>query len=226
MGEWIDWKKKKEESITGQPVTIDTTYSKGNWNNNGTKPPFKKFVPKKKKDPGPPEMYLPFIVAFNREVPESFKESLKPLIKDLSDAGYTVRITSVKGLEEAFNIGFARKELVLAWKGFEEQEADNYFNTPNSFEIAKKFHPTYNSMKPAVQAFLARNVRLVLGKELKSVPLFMLTWSLDGAETFIEKTGRTGFVGHPMSMCHALHIPVFNLAKPDAETKLRKQFLI
>jgi hypothetical protein len=227
MAEWIDWSKRKNE-VAGESVTIDSSGNKTNWNNkptDGVKPPFKKFVPRKKKDPGPPELYLPFIAVFDGKMPESFKESLKPLIKDLSDAGYTVRITSVKNTEEVFNTNFARKELVLAWQGFEDQQADNYFNTPNSYEIAKKFHPTYDSMKPVVQAFLARNARLVLGKELKSVPLFMLTWTADGAETFIEKTSRTGFIGHPMSMCHSLHIPVFNLAKPDAEARLRKHFL-
>lgn len=77
-------------------------------------------------------------------------------------------------------------------------------------------------MKLPVQAFLAKNVRLLYGDKLKSPALFMLCWSEDGAETLREKTNRTGSIGHAIQIAYSMRIPIFNLGKPDTEERLKR----
>jgi Na+/H+-dicarboxylate symporter len=61
---------------------------------------------------------------------------------------------------------------------------------------------------------------IFLGKDLKSPTQLLIIWSEDGAETARERTAKTGLTGVALSIAADLHIPVFNLQRPDAEQRL------
>lgn len=169
-------------------------------------------------------LYKAYACTGNREAPPDVLNRLKELARDLEEFGYTLRVGGMDGPEDS------AKQMVkdveyhvpfLPWKDFDKYSVKSYFNTKEIQCLAKMFHPTYDGLKPAIQAFLSKNVRVLLGKDLKSPVRFVVGWSEDGAELSNERTARTGTFGHVVSIAAAMKIPVFNFGKPDAELRLR-----
>ena len=182
------------------------------------------FQRKPKQEFGPIELYKPYAMVSNRDVPVPILGQMSEIAKLMDNLGFTCRIDGGEGASASAEPIECRKELILAWKGFNEKESAFTYNQPEAFEIAKLFHPTYDSLKPAIQAFLARNARVVMGQTLKSPIMFLVVYTEDGAETVKERTSKTGFAGHLIAMACGLGMPVFNLQKPDAYQRLVKQF--
>lgn len=178
------------------------------------------FQRKPKPDFGPIELYKPYTMVSNREAGVSVLGRMTEIAKMLDSKGFTCRIDGAEGASSAVEPLQCRKELMLAWKGFNEKESAFTYTPPEALELAKKFHPTFETAKPAVQTFLARNVRLVMGQTLKSPVRFMVIWTEDGVESAKERTSKTGFAGHLIALASALGVPVFNLQKADAEQRL------
>lgn len=170
---------------------------------------------------GPVELYKPYVGTGSKEVPPAIAEVFKRLAGELEKAGYTLRSGGNQGVEDIFEKATTKNEIHLPWKGFNDKESKFSFTTNQAKELASKYHPGWDGLKPFIQTFLAKNVRMIMGKDLKSPALFMITWTEDGAETIVEKTARTGDVGHAIAVAHELRIPVFNFGKPDAETRLK-----
>lgn len=182
------------------------------------------FQRRPKQEFGPIELYKPYAVVSNRDVPVPVLGQMSEIAKMLDGLGFTCRVDGGEGASASVEPVDCRKELILAWKGFNEKESAFTYNQPEAFEIAKLFHPTYDSLKPAIQAFLARNARVVMGQTLKSPIMFLVVYTEDGAETLKERTSKTGFAGHLIAMACGLGVPVFNLQRPDAYQRLVKQF--
>ena len=87
-------------------------------------------------------------------------------------------------------------------------------------QAAKTYHPTFDNLKPAVQAFLGKNARMVLGNKLNSNALFLLCWSEDGAELKKDVVARTGNIGHTILIANSIGIPVFNLGKEGTKERI------
>jgi hypothetical protein len=166
-------------------------------------------------------LYKCFVGTGNKEAPDHVLERMRAITGQLEQFGYTLRTGGMEGPDEIFETASKNPELYLPWKGFNNKESKHTFNTKQSLDIAKLFHPTFEGLKPAIQAFLAKNARMVLGKDLKSPAMFIICWSEDGAENSKEKTAKTGNVGHVIAIASAMKIPVFNFGKPDAEQRLR-----
>lgn len=192
----------------------------GGYQNYGNKKPFNKF---QKRDLEPEEivLYKPYAGTGNRNIPSDIADIIKRLTKELETLGYILRTGSVGETEEAFETDIKTIELHIPWRGFKEKESKFTFNSPLAIGLAKMFHPSYDGLPKPVQAFLCKNVRLVLGKDCKSPALFLLCWSEDGAETSSERSIKTGNVGHAIAIANALKIPVFNLGKPNADLRLK-----
>lgn len=173
---------------------------------------------------GPVELYKPYVGTGNKEVPPQVAEAFKRIALELEKAGYTLRSGGMDGAEDIFEKAVKKSEIHLPWKGFNDKDSKFTFTTPAAKELAGRYQPGFEGLKPFVQTFLAKNVRMIMGKDLKSPALFMITWSEDGAETITEKSARTGNTGHAIAVAHELRIPVFNFGKPDAEARL-KQYL-
>lgn len=165
-------------------------------------------------------LYKPYACTGNTECPPEILEKFDRVAKKLEELGYTVRVGGMDGIEDRIEKLVQKKEVHLPWKGFAEKDSRFTYNSERAFAIAKMFHPTFDSMKKGVQAFLAKNARLILGDKMNSPALFLVCWTEDGVETAKEKTAKTGFGGHPIAIASAVGIPVFNLAKPDAEQRI------
>lgn len=170
---------------------------------------------------GPAEFYKPYVGTGSREIPPAVAETLKRVAAELEKAGYTLRSGGNLGAEDILEKATTKSEIHLPWKGFNDKDSKYTFTTNAAKELAAKFHPAWEGLKPFIQAFLAKNVRMIMGKDLRSPALFMITWTEDGAESVLEKSPRTGDVGHAIAVAHELRIPVFNFAKPDAEHRLK-----
>ena len=173
-----------------------------------------------------PVLYQPYAVMGNKEIPPKAMEDLIRITHKLKELGFIHRTGIVEGVEEAIDKAVYGGEVYLPWKGFGNRESKNTFNSPLAKGIAKKFAPNLNweTLKPAIQAFMAKNVRVLTGQNCNSLAMFLLCWSEDGAESATEKTFATGNLGHAISVAAAHRIPIFNLGKPDAEKRLY-QFL-
>jgi hypothetical protein len=195
----------------------------GGWNRN---PPsggggFSKSFQRREEDTGPAVLYKPYVITGNDEAPQEVLDRMVAIVKDLEKAGYTLRNGGMKGPEDITEKAATNKEVHLPWKGFDNKDSKFTFTSNHAKDLAKQFHPAFDGVKPVVQTFLAKNVRMIMGKDLKSPALFLITWSMDGAETMAEKSIKTGTTGHSVAIACALRIPVFNLQKPDAEKRLR-----
>ena len=168
------------------------------------------------------KLYKPYVGTGNKEAPSEILVQMKRLTKELECFGFTLRTGGMEGPDEAFESVATNIELHLPWKDFNNKASKFTFNTPEANGVAKMHHPAYDGLKPFIQAFLAKNARLVMGKDMKSRAMFVICWSEDGAETTSEKTSRTGNVGHIIAIACSSKIPVFNLGKRDAEERLKK----
>lgn len=177
----------------------------------------------KKDEPLPePKFYKSYVGTGNDKVPAEVAGQIKRLANELEAFGYTVRTGGGTGCDEVFEASAKDIELHLPWKGFNNKESKLTFSSPMAKAIARMFHPAYDGLKFTVQGMLAKNSRLVLGKDLTSPAMFVLCWSEDGCESGETKTSKTGFVGHVIAIATAMKIPVFNLGKPDAEKRLKQ----
>ena len=141
-------------------------------------------------------------------------------VVELEKRGFVIRTGGMKGMENAVEEMARNLEVHLPWKGFDGKESKFTYTSDEAKEFAKRHQPAWDNMKPVVQTFCAKNVRLVLGKDLKSPTQLLIIWSEDGAETARERTAKTGLTGVALSIAADLHIPVFNLQRPDAEQRL------
>lgn len=174
---------------------------------------------------GDPEFYLPYVGTGNKDTPPDVIAKMKKWAVLLEKHGYTMRSGGMEGAEDAFeNAVEVKKEIHLPWRGFNNKESKFTFTTDQARALARQTHESFDTAPPAIQTFLAKNVRMIMGKNLNSPALFVIIWSEDGAERLSEKSPRTGNMGHVVSIASRLRIPVFNFAKPDCEERLTRYF--
>jgi effector-binding domain-containing protein len=179
---------------------------------------------KKEVDPESVVLYRPYVGTGNKDIPPNIAEIFKRLAKELHELGYILRTGCLDGTEQVLESCDVAKEVHIPWKGFNDRDTKFSYVAPEAKILAARYQPGYDGLKPVIQAFLAKNVRLVMGQNVKSPALFALIWSEDAAETVQEKSVKTGSVGHVIVIASLLKIPIFNLARPDAEARL-KQYL-
>lgn len=178
---------------------------------------------RKNDEPEDLTLYKPYGVAGNENPPAQVIAAIERLVKLLEQRGYTMRSGGVRGVEDIAEKSIppnGKMEIHLPWRDFEQKASRYTFNSDHAKAIARMFHPAFDTMKPAGQAFLCKNARVILGNNMKSPVLFLLVWTEDGAETLVERVARTGYAGHSISIAAHLGVPVFNLGKPDAEQRL------
>jgi hypothetical protein len=178
---------------------------------------------RKQEPEGPVELYMPYVACGNRDMPAAILATIVGYIKQLDARGYTLRTGGREGPEDAYDrLPLIRKETHLPWKGFMDKDSKFTYTSESARILAAKFHPSFDGVKPVIQTFLATDLRLIMGKELRSPALFLITWSEDGAESTSEKTARTGNAAQFVSVASQLKIPIFNFGKPGTEARLQQ----
>lgn len=213
------YQQNNHGSQQGQNNWQNKNNSQGNWNGN-RQGGFQKKQWNKRPDDGDLTLYMPYAVTGNQDCPPEIISKFIEIAKRLETAGYTARCGGMDGIEDAVEKAVKKVEVHLPWRGFNEKESRFTYNSERALAVAKMFHPTFDTMKKSIQAFLAKNARIIMGDRMNSPALFLLCWSEDGVETFSKKTSRTGYAGHPIAIASALGIPVFNLGNPEAEQRL------
>lgn len=192
-----------------------------NYNNWRGKFPFPK---KKPFNPETFKVYRPYVGTGDTKAPEDVLRRMTILAQFLEQSGYTLRTGSMDGPDDVFEESVNRLELYVPWKNFKDKISKNYFNTEESMFIAKKHHKMWDALKSTIKAFLAKNVRMILGKNLVSRSIFIVLWTEDGVENSNNITSRTGNMSHIINVANYMKIPVYNMKDINAEKRI-KNFL-
>lgn len=70
---------------------------------------------------------------------------------------------------------------------------------PKAFTIAEKFHPAWGACSPYAKKLLARNVHILLGKNLDEPALWAAYWR--------DRKLTKGGTLHALKICHEYRIP-------------------
>lgn len=167
------------------------------------------------------KLYIPFAITGNTNANEHVVGAVARVVRMLEAKNWTTRTGGMDGIDDVAEKASHKPELHIPWKGFnQKQNFASSFNTQEAIEFARRFQPNFDTLKPAHQGFLAKNVRLLLGKDLKSRVACLIIWSEDGAELPSERSSKTGAAGHLIALAYELNIPVFNLGKPGTESRI------
>ena len=160
-------------------------------------------------------------------VPDDVLDKMLSISKVLMKSGFMLRFN---GETEGFNtkildIDIARVETYLPWKTFNK---DNISLTPkmvrpneDAYHTAAYYHKKFKELPNSARAILARDVHVLLGENVKNPIKLLLCYSSDGAESIKEINFKvTGYIGFSIMICDAMGIPVFNLGKKDAVSRL------
>ena len=137
----------------------------------------------------------------SRETPRDILQLLNKLSSKLELGGYCLRSGGATGADSAFEQGITNKEIFIA------NDA-----TPESIEMASKYHPAWNKCLPYTKKLHGRNCMILLGNDLKTPVKFVLCWTKDG-----KATGGTGL---GIRIALDLSIPIFNLFDENVKERM------
>ena len=129
----------------------------------------------------------------SRKTPEKVLKQLTLLAQYLEKRNYILRSGGAIGADKAFEAGSTHNEI------FRQNNA-----TLEAQEIAGKFHPFWSNCNDYTKKLMARNIMILLGKNLNTPVEFVLCWT-DAPKS---AWGGTNF---GILVAKAYKIPVFNL---------------
>lgn len=145
----------------------------------------------------------------SRETPTEILAIFEHLGCWLANKGYTLRSGHADGADMAFENGFDKskadhslKEIYLPWAFFNNSTSLHSTISPEAVEIARKFHPRYDTLSQGAQKLQARNSYQVLGYDLKTPVDFIICWTPNGS--------GSGGTGQAIRIAKAYNIPVFD----------------
>lgn len=158
----------------------------------------------------------------SRRTPQEALRLMRKTASRLEELGYTLRSGAADGADAAFEAGVKeRKEIFLPFKGFNNHPSA--YDTPSSgaAEIAKLIHPAWGALSETARKLQARNSHQILGADLRTPVEFVVCWTPNGEETEADRTRDTGGTGQAISLASRWRIPVFNLQREDALSRLK-----
>jgi hypothetical protein len=140
----------------------------------------------------------------------------------LEELGFLLRSGGADGADTAFEQGVKNslKEIFLPWASFNGSRSPYANPSPQAEQMAEQFHPAWARLSRGPRKLMARNMHQVLGRKLDTPVEFVLCWTPDGVEDGTKTTAKTGGTGMAIRVATYHSIPVFNLANPDAMTRL------
>lgn len=176
-------------------------------------------------DPSSFRLYKPITFTGNDNAPDNIIGQALKTAQFLIAKGFTIRVSVQSNFDKALAERLPQDsiELILPWKGFDDKESKFAYNDDTSKYVASMYAKNYENLPLAVQSFLAKNVRMVMGPNAKSYTLATVIWSADGAETIGQLSRDTGNMEHLVNVSLGVSIPVFNVQNDDYELRLREQ---
>lgn len=167
-----------------------------------------------------------------RATPAAMLALMRAIGQALALDGYLLRSGGAEGADSAFAQGAfeggGSRRIYLPWRGFNGvcDDAVVFDRVPGAGQatrIAAQFHHRWDNLKHPVRKLMARNVMQILGDDCQSPCKFVICWA---PRTQVDARGRVrdvaGGTGQAVRIAYAHGIPVFNLALPDHEGRLRQ----
>lgn len=140
----------------------------------------------------------------SRETPSDIREFMTLISSKLELLGYVLRSGGAIGADMAFESGVVDSVMKEIFK------ADDA--TPESIELASKYHPKWNACSDYAKRLHGRNGMILLGNDLTKPVDFAICWTVDGK--------ATGGTGQAIRIATDMNIPVFNLHDPFTHKRL------
>lgn len=162
----------------------------------------------------------------SRTTPPEIIDLMRRAAGRLSTRGYVLRSGGAGGADMAFESGASQAEIFLPWPGFNSHPPasgtiDTFSDVSDAaIAVAAAVHPAFSKLTDPVRKLMGRNSCQVLGQDLRSPVDFVVCWAPDGAESERERSQATGGTGQAIALASRWNIPVFNLAKPDALSRM------
>ena len=153
----------------------------------------------------------------SRESTKSVLDIMFKIASFLAKKNFILRSGGADGADSAFEDGCdnskGKKEIYLPWKNFNDNSSKYYNVSDAALALAKKYHPTWESLSRGVRLLHGRNCYQVLGLDLYTPSLFVICW-------------HKGFGGttRAVRIAKASSIPVYNLFVKSERMEL-KSFL-
>ena len=157
----------------------------------------------------------------SRRTPSLALHQIQTLALQLANEGWCLRSGGADGADSAFERGAiegnGNTEIFIPWRGFNNNTSPLYTIPTLATEIAAKFHPAWNMLRPPVKKLMARNVQQILGRNCDDPVDCVICYTPDGCEDGTLTTSKTGGTGQALRIATFFEIPIYNLECRDIE---------
>lgn len=150
----------------------------------------------------------------SRRTPLYIQIIMTGMARWLEENGFTLHSGAAEGADQAFEKGAGdNKKIFIPWGGFNDHSSRYYLTLEDPgnscFEIAEKYHPSWNNLKPGAKKLMARNSQQILGMDCTEPVDFVVCWTPEGKVK--------GGTGQALRIAYDYEIPVINLGKEGWE---------
>lgn len=155
----------------------------------------------------------------SRSAPRDVLNTMHKIACELRELGYILRSGGAPGADTAFEDGAGRDaEIFIPWPGFGNRRHGIVCGDVSWMrELAKDFHPAWESCSRGAKALHTRNVAQVLGQQESPASAFVVCWTPEG------KGG--GGTGQALRIAHFCGIPAYDLGAADGLERFRGEVL-
>ncbi|WP_367396916.1 hypothetical protein [Sinimarinibacterium sp. NLF-5-8] len=146
-----------------------------------------------------------------RATPDQFLGLMTRVAEYLQGQGFKLRSGGANGADAAFAHGHSpsTRQLFLPWPGFNGINSGMGVwvtgDDPGTVDFASRLHDRWGYMSGGVRKLMARNVSIIMGKNLIDPVRFVLCWTPEGAGQ-----GGTGFA---LKIARHAGIPCFDMGR-------------
>lgn len=145
----------------------------------------------------------------SRDCPKEILDIISKVGYWLAKRGFVLRSGGAEGCDKAFEYGCDKangsKEIYLPWKGFNNSSSSLVVNDKRAFDMARKYHPSFDRLKEGAKKLQARNSHQVLGLSLDSKSDFIICYTKNGA--------GSGGTGQALRIAKDYDIPILDFGK-------------
>lgn len=156
----------------------------------------------------------------SRQTPPPVLKLMTAIATGLKNKKYILRSGGAVGADTAFHKGAqGQAEIFIPWKGYNgvNAEVGTYNSYADWLELAAQYHPAWNKCGKGARLLHARNMYIILGKDLDSPVKWVICWTPNG-----EVTGGTG---QALRLAMDRGIPIFNLGIPEMYERAKRKYL-
>lgn len=161
-------------------------------------------------------------IGVGSSAPDDIIDRAQRVSIELAKWHYKLRSDGESGISSIFENNSQEPEIYLPYKNYNNHQSLLNKSSKEAEYIANKYHPAFDVLNSEQRKIITRYSHLVLGKDLREPALFALIYSEDGAECVKEVTSKTGVIGHVITLCQSLSIPIHNLVRDNALTRIEK----